>query len=253
MIEESDWQAAYRRLIAERQDRVGDPPTPEEVEALLNGELSDDEAARVLTLLAHYPEIARVMLAPVPDEDVRVLTDEERTADLAALRKRLGLAEPISAQRRFPPALAYAAALMVVIGAATFLYVRSQRRTTPSPNEPVHVTTQTPIPLWPDSASRGPASPAGTTLHGKTQPFPLHLLINDERHYESYRLDVVDGSSAGRVLWSHPALTESPGGAFDVTIPNTVLAPGARYRLILYGSSVSKTDVVATYTVVVVR
>lgn len=97
MTTKAEWNAALDSWVAEERDRLGGPPSPEEVVAYLSGELSGDAGARVRALLVYYPE-----LTPLLD----------------------GRIEP--RPRRRPFALqAYAAAATFVIGA--LLFVRDDR------------------------------------------------------------------------------------------------------------------------------
>src|SRR3954447_26356050 len=110
MVEKSEWDVVYGRLISEGRERVGDPPTADEVEALFHGTLSDEDAARMRARLVYYPELARVMAQPPPPEEIPVLTDEERREDWAAIRSRIAPPVPIRWPHRRPRLLEYAAA-----------------------------------------------------------------------------------------------------------------------------------------------
>src|SRR5258708_30018936 len=126
MIEKSEWDILYRSLIAEGRKGLGEPPSADEVQALFDGELPDEEAARVRALLVYYPEMARVMMQSSPPEGIRVLTDRERAEDWAAIQGRI-LPVRRSRRRRMPRVLAYAAAALLVGGAA-IIYLESRSK-----------------------------------------------------------------------------------------------------------------------------
>jgi len=66
MITSHDWDAALDAWIIEERERLGGPPSPEEVDAFLTGELNDQEAARVRALLVYYPELTSLLDDVVP-------------------------------------------------------------------------------------------------------------------------------------------------------------------------------------------
>lgn len=65
MITRTDWDNALDSWVADERERLGGPPSPEEVVAYLSGELPPAEAARVRALLVYYPE-----LTPLLDERI---------------------------------------------------------------------------------------------------------------------------------------------------------------------------------------
>ncbi|HEX6099178.1 MAG TPA: hypothetical protein VF432_22890 [Thermoanaerobaculia bacterium] len=65
MITKNDWDDALNAWAEEERERLGGPPSPEEVMAYLDGELSGAAAERVRALLVYSPE-----LTPLLDERV---------------------------------------------------------------------------------------------------------------------------------------------------------------------------------------
>jgi hypothetical protein len=61
MITKNDWNAALDSWIDEERERLGGPPSPEDVVAYLNGELPAAQAARVRALLVYYPELTPLL------------------------------------------------------------------------------------------------------------------------------------------------------------------------------------------------
>lgn len=61
MITKNDWTEALDAWIVAERERLGGPPTPEEVVAYTCGELAGAEAARVKALLVYYPELTPLL------------------------------------------------------------------------------------------------------------------------------------------------------------------------------------------------
>lgn len=61
MITKTDWDAALDAWVEDERERLGGPPTHEEVVAYLRGELPPAEAARVRALLVYYPELTPLL------------------------------------------------------------------------------------------------------------------------------------------------------------------------------------------------
>lgn len=69
-----EWNDALETWVAEERERLGGPPSPEDVDAFLRGALPDAEAARVRTLLVYYPELTALLdQAPRPARRSRFL------------------------------------------------------------------------------------------------------------------------------------------------------------------------------------
>ncbi|HKR62166.1 MAG TPA: hypothetical protein VJZ00_00435 [Thermoanaerobaculia bacterium] len=61
MITKDDWNDALDAWIVEERERLGGPPSPEDVVAYLSGELAPADAARVRALLIYYPELTPLL------------------------------------------------------------------------------------------------------------------------------------------------------------------------------------------------
>lgn len=83
-------EEAYADLIRRGRERVGGPPTPEEVVAYSRGELPEAEAARFQERLAYYPDIARILSEeePPPGDEERLITPEQMAEDWASILER---------------------------------------------------------------------------------------------------------------------------------------------------------------------
>lgn len=61
MTTKRDWDNALDTWVEEERERLGGPPSPEDVVAYLSGELPAAEAARVRALLVYYPELTPLL------------------------------------------------------------------------------------------------------------------------------------------------------------------------------------------------
>jgi hypothetical protein len=61
-----EWDEALDAWVEQERERLGGPPTPEEVVAYTRGELSDADAERVRALLVYYPELTSLLIPDGP-------------------------------------------------------------------------------------------------------------------------------------------------------------------------------------------
>ncbi|MBV9493529.1 MAG: hypothetical protein JOZ54_04740 [Acidobacteria bacterium] len=222
MISKEDWRLAYEQMLEEGRQKF-EPPTVEEVEKLFNGELEGEEAERVRDVLSYYPEIARAMTIPFPEEDDPGVSNvAEMEAGLAEIRRR---ARP--PRRRQFRVFAYAASIVVLIGMGGLVYQQSQR--TP-------LTTKI---LLADGARGGSAGPRGSLmqppidLYTETR-YRLQPVFHPSHAYREYRLDLYDFTApAPRIAWSG-RVQRAPDGSFPFELSTKGYAPGT-YRLVLFG------------------
>src|SRR6476659_9263771 len=116
MANKSDWQKAGRRLTAELRQKLGDPPTAEELLAYSRGELSESEEDRIRDLLVAYPELARMYGAALPDEPEPGVSDKEIAAGLQDAKRRLGIPTPHRRAWNYIPTTIAAALALVFFG-----------------------------------------------------------------------------------------------------------------------------------------
>src|ERR1044071_6531231 len=125
MANKSDWQKAGRRLGAEQREKLGDPPTADELLAYSRGELSESEEERIQDLLVAYPELARMYGASLPEEGEPGISKEEIGAGLQDVKRRLGTT-PAPRRRvwHYLPTTIAAALALIFFG----LYVQAANR-----------------------------------------------------------------------------------------------------------------------------
>lgn len=161
MITKDDWNDALDAWIVEERERLGGPPSPEDVVAYLSGELPPSDAARVRALLVYYPE-----LTPLLSERI----------------------EKPRARRRPFVLRTYAIAATLVI-ALLGMDAMQQRRRSAEPAVPSHHTFEAPLSRGPESVYELPAGqPRYVITAVPTEPAA-------EREYE------LEITRDRRVLW----------------------------------------------------
>ena len=240
MITKADWQDAYREILEDGRERIGPPPTPEKIEDLFAGRLSDEEAERVREALAYYPELLRVMTEPVPEDPSSVVSDEEVAAGLARLRQRIRRESTVAAVPRRRPlrrVLIPAAALAILLTGGILAYRLTHR------------VDGVPVLLSADGelAARG-TEQTPHQLSTETD-YLLEPAFLPERKHEEYNLELVDlTGDAPRVVESWDDVHQQPNGSFPVPLSTKGFAEG-RYQLVLYGVDDDAPVRLATYTI----
>ncbi|HEV8435656.1 MAG TPA: hypothetical protein VGR95_19760 [Thermoanaerobaculia bacterium] len=240
MINESEWPKAYRDGLEDAQRRVGPPPTDEQLERLQRGELPQDEADRIRERLSYYPELARAIAMPFPEENT-ALAPEELEADIAALRKKLH--EQPEAPAVFPAprershALSIAAAILVSIAIAGIAIWIVRR------GEPRGSVTRV---LYADG-HRGAGAQMPIQLSTATD-YLLQPVFRPERPYAQYRLDLLQaGTASPRVIRSYQDVQRQANGTYPIPLTTARLTPGL-YELVLYGVEGGAANRLAVYT-----
>jgi hypothetical protein len=241
MTTKSQWHAANRALMSEDRQRLGEPPSAEEVLAYTRGELPAHEAARVCERLVAYPDLVRTLTAEFPIDpatpgDPDYMSDDEFAKHWASLQKRMPAARGRVVQF-WPTISAIAATLAIVVG-ALFLQERAERM------RPRVAWDQQD--LRPDG-SRGLDDNA-VTLQAQGESFLLVLRPSPTPVFDSYRLEIV---SPERSLWKSEKL---PWRADDIPIlVHRSFFKSGRYQVVLYGESGGREEKVSTYSLRVPR
>ena len=186
MITKNDWDDALDAWVAEERERLGGPPTPEEVVAYLRGELAPNEAARIRTLLVYYPELTPLL--------------NERLDEPRSLRKSLA------------PRLFAAAAMLAVATLTTLLIQERQRNMLPSAHSSHHEL----------SALRVRGSEVAIELPAGEERYLLTVVPSEPPSEDEYQIEIVHESE---VLWSASGIRPIDD-IFDITVPGRFLKPG---------------------------
>jgi hypothetical protein len=247
MITKSDWQAVHARLLAERRDTLGDPPTVEEMLAYSRGELSRDDEERVRALLVSYPELLRALTVEFTDDDAQP-GDPDYLPEPVVARQWDAFQGRIRGRQRsdggrvlqfWRASAAVAAALAIAFGA---LLWRAQ-----SQLDGPRVLSGQPQVLQPEGHRRG----GGEAV--KTFPRNTELLLvvslQIEQEFPLYRLEIASAADPSRPIWRDSS-AKPQDGAFLVTISRKFLASGT-YRLTVYGINGAREEQLDTYAFLV--
>jgi hypothetical protein len=234
MITKSELQAIHGQLLADRRRRLGPPPSNEELFAFMRGELAAEDEARVRELLIAYPDLARAMAEPFPEESD--LSDVELDAHWSSLQKRIH-GDPVQRRVRFwqRTSAALAAAMLLAFGGIVW---QRQASVAPRMAAGAHV-------LFPDG-QRGPGD-AATLITADGDSYLLIVSLIHPRKFDKYRLELVTTSAAPRTLWSSPALRRPDNDTFRIVVPGAFLAPG-RYQVTVWGVSGERQEQLSTYS-----
>lgn len=219
MMTKNDWDRASEDFMVAERERLGGPPTPEEVVAFLAGELPEREAERVRALLVYYPELTSILT-------------EERPAKAPAKVVR---AFPM--RRVFPVAASLAAMLFAGLFARTQWILRQ-----PSVISERHV-------LQPLRHRGGAVGSHAYRLPASAREHVLVLPLAGHPHYGSYRLDIINaGTTPPKEVWSELVTPASFDGTLTVTIPSQFLERNT-YRIDVYGITGSEAQRLDSYAI----
>ena len=255
MIKRTDWETAYRDLIAAGRQRFGEPPTEEQLLAYSRGELQGEEAVRVQEGLSCYPELARALAAPfpAPDEsqpaDPADLSDEALERDWKAIQARLMeapepkalVSPPFWSLRLAAPAVALAA----VLGFFAWQSRMDVERLTREIAEPRLVLEHRL--LLPDGARGTEETPIA--LPPEAESFLLTLAVADNPTDPEYHVRIVEEAGQGETETWSASMPRPDGNVFAIWAPRDFLRSGAPHRLELYGVRDGQRHLLATYTI----
>lgn len=238
-----DWAAAEDDYMREERERLGGPPAPEEVAALLRGELSDSEAVRIRALCVYYPELTDVLLEATPPEEPLGMSREEVADAWKSVRSRLDHVEPRPATRGVVRTLLPLAAVLTVGFFAGFV-ARSMRSDAPRTFDAVHE-------LHPIAVRRGGAELHPHPLPANEKNYLLVLMLGRETNVHRYRVEIADSRmTPARVIWRSAPIVRAGDRPLSIAVPRGFLDPGV-YQLDLYGVDGVRQHL-ATYAVRVV-
>jgi hypothetical protein len=243
MTDKSEWQEANRRLMAEQREKLGEPPTAEEMLAYSRGELSESEEERIRDLLVAYPELARVYGEPFPEEAEPGIADEQIAAGLKDVERRLGTAVPLRAPvRRYLPTTIAAALALLFFG--LFVTAESRARNHARGCQIPRVLGE-PQALDPgQSRSAGKATP----LRRDGEAYLLRPYLSTKVRYPYYSIELHDARGP---VWTGHAAAATTDGAFQIVVPHEFLRPGHNYQLRIFGVDGETSRQVGAYDVAV--
>lgn len=214
MITKNDWDAAAEEFMLAERERLGGPPTPEEVIAYSRGELSEADATRVRALLVYYPDLADILDEPAP---------------------------PVRAKFSVARALPIAAAVLFAIfaGISQWQVQRLTReRDAPRVLGERHA-------LMPLQQRRGASEGTPYLLPARQKSSQLELLVNDTRTYPAYRVSIVD--ARGKEQWSAP-IERTQDNTFELSVFHAFLGEGT-YRIRVYGVQNDSEELLQSYAI----
>ncbi|HEX9982264.1 MAG TPA: hypothetical protein VGF69_03290 [Thermoanaerobaculia bacterium] len=224
MTTPNDWDAALDAAIAAERERLGGPPSPEEVVAYTRGELSEPDRARVRALLVYYPELSE-LLDEVPSEAAR-------STPPAVIAGETTLAAPTPIVRGWLRSSLSIAATAVLIPALTVALVASRWQLSQQIRagaEPyVHQTRHQLDAFRTRGGARPYPLPAGETHYLLVAPLP------GAAEYPAYRLTITDVTGrTPKIVWTSEGV-QPIRKAFELSVPARFLRPG-QYRLEIHG------------------
>jgi hypothetical protein len=238
----------------EQRGKLGDPPTAEEILAYSRGELSESEEDRIRDLLVAYPELARMVAAPFPEEGDAV-SEEQRVASWTALQRRLGNRKDSTVRpdaeaqrgrilfRRYAPTTIAAALALAFFG--LFVQAESRARYHAEQGKLPRILAA-PQELDPDG-SRGPDAP--TMLRKDGDAYLLKPRLINQVRYPHYRIELQD--SKGAVLWTNNSAQPDEDDAFQIVVPHAFLRAGEMYQLHIFGVDGETPTAVGSYDLAV--
>ncbi|HYO12484.1 MAG TPA: hypothetical protein VE685_04725 [Thermoanaerobaculia bacterium] len=273
MTSKSDWEAAYRELLEEGRQRLGEPPSVEDLLAFSRGRLPEAEAARVREFLSYNPEMARALLEPLPfPEEIRpgdpaFLSEEELEQDRQAIQA--GLAQPVDAGSAVPENTrprrrtaelgdrrslqrwrrsTVAAALLAAVLGGSLVWTQSEvqrlRRELETPRTDVDRRQ-----LVPDGDRDAVGGQEPIALRSEADSFLLVPLLIDPPSAPEVRLRILQGEGkTAKEVWSASGLLRD-GADLEILVPRAFLRSGDPYRIELRGVRAGQEELLETYTI----
>jgi hypothetical protein len=233
MISKADLKAAVR------SSPPGEPPTGEEIEAYLAGELSAEEAEKLQERLAAHPDIARLVAAPFP------AADDPEVVGYMRYRSR----EP--RVLLFWRTTAIAASVMVAVFGGLLVQTQTKTRRLARELTRPHSDLENAL-LLPDGQRGKPSDERPITLPAAGEDILVMPALINEPQFPTYRIDIVDlNQPTPRTIWSRSGLRRRTDDTFEILLPRAFLAPGI-YEIVVFGVD-GTNEQLAKYTVKVPR
>ena len=269
MITKNDLLNATEAIAAGERQRLGEPPTADQMLAYSLGRLSPAEEAHVRELLIAHPDLAETLTVPFAEDDVApddpaYLSTAEIDARWMSMQASLQAGESNAASReaaavltpRRPAATetgrvlafwrtaAALAAMLFLVFAGLFVRERSVAGSLAAQLSMPRMAGEAQL-LYPQGRRGGGDNVATLTRDGDS--YLLLASLMDAPQYAEYRVDLVDTSATpARIRWSSTTILRADLDNFAVLIPHTFLKPG-RYEMVLYGISGSRSERLSSF------
>jgi len=244
------FETDFHELVEEAQRQTAGPaPTPDDLAAYLDGELSPGEEERLQNRLVLDSEAMQTVLDLVDPTRLDAAAGADPPVPTwQSIRARLNAPEEPEVPR-WPawragvhPAYrwAVAALLLLVVGLGAWI---AQLRRVSSPASPrLNVFHWEILPI--DASLPRDAGAEHEVTQAPGTPMVLVLHLGDRGTFSDYSLEIRDGD--GRLHWRSSGLIPSPIGTFNVELPSGFLPPGP-YELRLYGGESETGALLANY------
>jgi hypothetical protein len=237
MVSRQDWEAAYDQVIAGGRNHV-DPPTPEEMVAYANGELSESEAARIAEALGYYPVLADALANDEELYDDEALSDAELAEDWRSLRGRME-ATPVRMiprpSRFWQWATAASLALLAISSSLYFRATSTIDTLEARLSEPrQHIER---IVLFENRTRGSSAAPQAIDLLQSTEYVVLTLTSVEEVRGERFHVDIRDVKTS-QPVWTG-GITPGRDGTFVIEVPRRLLRSD-QYAVALYADGATQ-------------
>jgi len=228
-MERSDWDKAYQLLIAEGRERLGGEPTPEEIMKLELGELSEQEAADLRERIALYPDLARMLAAPFPQDDQVAPVVKHPRSPLTTASHVVAVA---------------AAAVAIVFGVLFFQTKRDRDRLAPLALQPQSSIENV---NFPANVDRGPVNERRLSSHADY--FLMIPAVGDDvPSYPDYRVAILDVSgNEPRVVWTQTGIRRRSDNSFEILVPRSFFT-ARKYQIVIEGLDGAASRELARYT-----
>lgn len=226
MITKSDLDAAVHKRREERRREVI-PPTFDEVDALMRGDLNEEDADEIRERLSYYPELAHVMTTPFPAKDDGQLSDADVQADIAKIRERVGEEAVVVPMRGIGIWLPIAASFLIALSIAGYVWTQRARQA----SRPVVQKV-----LFADTATRGESFGPPAVLFPNTR-YLLKPLYRPESGQAEARfvLYVLSADGSRDEVWNRSGIRRAADGSYPIEVFTDKYDVGD-YELALFGS-----------------
>jgi hypothetical protein len=237
MNDHTERHEAGREPHEPARQKLGDPPTAEEMHAYFAGTLGEEEAERIQDYLAEDPDLARAYSAPMPEAprpgDADFVAEEKITESWNRLQTRLGRNIAVMPRKRWSPLQWIPSAVAAALAAVSLvLYQNVQRLEMLVLREPVLMENAQRLHA---DLRRGGGEPK--LLHPTGNVFALKLQPDAGLDAPQYRIEILrledDATKVTRVF-DRSGIQLDRHGEIGILVPRQLL-PQGDYRIDVSG------------------